>query len=144
MASFLLFSQFAFHLRQSLVYVGGGDRGKREAEMFILLLPCFMPSRVPLPAHGCECTHIRVHTGLGLLAWPLLPRWVGTRLLPEPVPLSMLGGAVGVARAGCWHRRHGKAQAVLPGCDACWPPHRLLCAGTDSSAHEASTTQSAP
>uniref|UniRef100_A0A2I3TD75 Secreted protein n=2 Tax=Pan TaxID=9596 RepID=A0A2I3TD75_PANTR len=133
MASFLLFSQFAFHLRQSLVYVGGGDRGKREAEMFILLPPCFMPSRVPLPARGCECTHIRVHTGL-----------VGTRLLPEPVPLSMLGGAVRVARAGCWHRRHGEAQAVLPGCDACWPPHRLLCAGTDSSAHEASTTQSAP
>lgn len=62
-----------------------------------------------------------MHTGLGLLAWPLLPRWVGTRLLPEPVPLSMLGGAVGVAHAGCWHRRHGEAQAVLPGCDSCWP-----------------------
>lgn len=62
-----------------------------------------------------------MHTGLGLLAWPLLPRWVGTRLLPEPVPLSMLGGAVGVAHAGCWHRRHGEAQVVLPGCDSCWP-----------------------
>uniref|UniRef100_A0A2K6KQC9 Secreted protein n=1 Tax=Rhinopithecus bieti TaxID=61621 RepID=A0A2K6KQC9_RHIBE len=136
MASFFLFSQFAFHLRLGHVYVGGGDRGKREAEMFILLLQCFMPSRVPLPAPVCE--------RLGLLAWPLLPRWVGTRLLPEPVPLSMLGGAVGVAHAGCWHRRHREAQAVLPGYDSCWPPHRLLCSGTNSSAHKASTTQSAP
>uniref|UniRef100_A0A8C9IB85 Uncharacterized protein n=1 Tax=Piliocolobus tephrosceles TaxID=591936 RepID=A0A8C9IB85_9PRIM len=62
MASFFLFSQFAFHLRQGHVYVGGGDRGKREAEMFILLLQCFMPSRVPLPAHVCERTHTCIPT----------------------------------------------------------------------------------